>query len=99
MKRILTAFVSILVLAWMSFHVWVIYLLVRSEVIPALEAGSFDIQTNSRILNILWEGNELYWLIAAHAALVLILAVVVTLTARFAIRGARIKGVAHDRAG
>ena len=87
MKRFLASFLAILVLAWMAFHVWVISLLVESEVVPALEAGSFQIQTNSRILNILWEGNELYWLIAAHATLVLILAVVVTRTARFAIRG------------
>lgn len=87
MKRFLAAFLAILVLAWLTFHVWVISLLVESEVVPALEAGSFQIQTNSRILNILWEGNELYWLIAAHATLVLILAVVVTRTARFAIRG------------
>jgi hypothetical protein len=37
------------------------------------------------ILNRVWEGNELYWLLAAHATLVLILAVAFTLSARFAI--------------
>jgi hypothetical protein len=39
------------------------------------------------ILNRVWRGNELYWLLAAYTALVLILAVVFVLTARFAIRG------------
>jgi hypothetical protein len=73
----------------MSFHAWVIAILVESEVIPALAAGSFNIETNSMILNRVWEGNELYWLLAAHATLVLILAVVFMLSARFAVRGRR----------
>ena len=89
MKRVLAAFASIALLAWIAFHVWVIVHLVRSEVVPALAAGSFNIQTNSMILNRVWEGNELYWLLAAHATLVLILAVVFTRSARFAIRGRR----------
>ena len=87
MRRVLAALASIGSLAWLAFHVFVIVSLVRSEVMPALEAGSLDIQTNSTILNRVWEGNELYWLLAAHATLVLILAVVVTRSARFAIRG------------
>ena len=94
MKRVLAAFVSVGLLAWIAFHAMVIVSLVRGEVIPALEAGSFNIQTNSMILNRVWEGNELYWLLAAHATLVLILAVVFTLTARFAIRGGRYVKVA-----
>jgi len=88
-KRALAALLSVALIAWLFFHAWVIVHLVRSEVMPALDAGSFDIQTNSRILNILWEGNELYWLIAAHATLVLILAVAVTRLARYAMRGGR----------
>jgi hypothetical protein len=87
MKRLLAAFVSIAALAWGSFHVWVIVSLVQSEVMPALAAGSFNIQTNSMILNRVWEGNELYWLLALHAALVAILAVVVARSARYALRG------------
>jgi len=94
MKRVLAAVVSIVLLAWIAFHVMVIAHLVQSEVMPALAAGSFNIRTNSMILNRVWEGNELYWLLAAHATLVLILAVVFTRVARFAIRGARQPGVA-----
>ena len=57
----------------------VIVSLLQSEVIPALGAGSFNIQTSSLILNRVWEGNELYWLLAAHTTLVLVLAIVLTL--------------------
>ncbi|HET7607489.1 MAG TPA: hypothetical protein VFL84_02340 [Gammaproteobacteria bacterium] len=89
MKRALAGLAAIVALAWMTFHAFVIVLLVRSEVVPALAQGTFNIQTSSMILNRLWEGNELYWLIAAHAALVLILAVVAMRTARFAVRGTR----------
>jgi hypothetical protein len=86
MKRVLAAVASIALLAWMAFHIMVIASLARSEVMPALAAGSFNIQTSSRILNRVWEGNELYWLLAAHLTLVLMLAAGVTLSARFAIR-------------
>jgi len=89
MKRVLAAFSSIALLAWIAFHVMVIVSLVQSEVLPALASGSFDIQTNSMILNRVWEGNELYWLLAAHAALVLVSLVAFTLSARFSIGGGR----------
>ena len=89
MKRVIAAFASLGLLAWIAFHVMVIGLLVQSEVIPALAAGSFNIQTKTMILNRVWEGNELYWLLAAHATLVLILTVVCVRTTRFAIRGSR----------
>ena len=88
-KRFLAALASIVLLAWIAFHATVIVHLVQAEVIPALAAGSFNIQTNSMILNRVWEGNELYWLLAAHATLVLILAIGFALSARFAIRGKR----------
>lgn len=89
MSRVLAAFMSIGLLAWIAFHVMVIVSLVRSEVIPAVAAGSFNIQTSSMILNRVWEGNELYWLLAAHATLVLVLALVFARAARFAVRGRR----------
>ena len=92
MKRFLAALASIVLPAWIAFHASVIVHLVRAEVIPALAAGSFNIQTNSMILNRVWEGNELYWLLAAHTTLVLILAIGFALSARFAIRGKRLRG-------
>jgi hypothetical protein len=94
-KRVLAACASIALLAWMAFHATVIVSLVQSEVVPALAAGSFNIQTSSMILNRVWEGNELYWLLAGHAMLVLLLAVCLFRSAGFAIRGAdRQKAVA-----
>jgi hypothetical protein len=89
MTRVLAAFASIALLAWIAFHAMVIASLVHSEVLPALAAGSFNIQTNSMILNRVWEGNELYWLLAGHATLVLVLGVLFTRSTRFAIRGRR----------
>jgi hypothetical protein len=88
-KRVLAAVASIALLVWLAFHAWVIVHLVQSEVMPALADGSFNIQTNSMILNRVWKGNDLYWLLAAHATLVLVLAVAFTLSARFAISGRR----------
>jgi hypothetical protein len=87
MKRVLAALASIVSLASIVVFAMGIVSLVQSEVIPALVAGSFTIQTDSMILNRVWRGNELYWLLAAYTTLVLILAVVFVLTARFAIRG------------
>jgi hypothetical protein len=84
-KKVLAAIASIALLAWIAFHVMVIVHLVRIEVLPAFAAGSFNIQTNSMILNRVWRGNQLYLLLAAHAALVFILAVALTRSARLAI--------------
>lgn len=89
MTRVLALLASLALLAWFLFHAWVIMHLVRSEVMPALAAGSFSIQTNSTILNRVWEGNELYWLIGAHAILMAILGAAMTMSVRFAIRGRR----------
>jgi hypothetical protein len=89
MKKLLAALASIVSLALIVLFAMGIVSLVQSEVIPALAAGSFSVQTNSMILNRVWKGNELYWLLAAYTTLVLILAVVCVLTARFAIRGTR----------
>ena len=89
MKRVLAALTSIVSLALIVVFAMGIVSLVQSEVIPALAAGSFRIQTDSMILNRVWKGNELYWLLAAYTTLVLILAIVFVLTARFAIRGKR----------
>jgi succinate dehydrogenase hydrophobic anchor subunit len=89
MKRVLAALASIVSLALIVLFAIGVVSLVQSEVIPALAAGSFRIQTSSMILSRVWKGNELYWLLAAYTALVLILAVVFVLTARIAIRGKR----------
>ena len=89
MKKALAALASVFSLALIVLLGIGIVSLVQSEVIPALAAGNFRIQTSSMILNRVWKGNDLYWLLAAYTMLELILAVVCVRTARFAIRGTR----------
>ena len=52
----------------MSFAAIVAYLF-SIEILPALKNGSFNVETSSLILNILWEGNEIYALLAAYTLL------------------------------
>lgn len=51
------------------FFVVIIVYLVSSEVLPAVEQGSLNVESSTMILNILWEGNEIYVLLAAYALL------------------------------
>ncbi len=41
----------------------------RSEVLPTLQSGTLSIATSTMILNRVWDGNELYVLLSAYAAL------------------------------
>ena len=41
----------------------------RTEVWPALRKGSMSVETSSMILNVLWEGNEIYVLLVAYLLL------------------------------
>lgn len=91
MRRFLAVLASSIALAFVVFSSMIIVSLVQSEVLPAFSAGSFNIQTNSRILNRVWEGNQLYWLIAAHATIVLFMAVAFALSASFVLWGGRRK--------
>jgi hypothetical protein len=85
MIKVIAAAASVISLTASALLMIVIVYLVRSEVIPAVGAGSFDIETSSMILNRVWRGNELYGLLAAYVALALGLAVGGILTARNAI--------------
>ena len=89
MKRVLAALASLISLALIVVFTTGIVSLIQSEVMPALTAGSFKIDTDVMVLNRVWKGNELYWLLAAYTTLVLVLIVVCLRTARFAIRGQR----------
>ena len=86
LKRAFAALAALVSLAACAFFSMIIVLLVRSEVLPALSAGSFNIQTDARILNRVWEGNELYWLLAAYMAIAVGMGIVATLSARVAFR-------------
>lgn len=56
----------VLLSASVSLGTVVVYLF-SSEVLPAIKNGSFNVETSSMILNIVWEGNEIYVLLAAYA--------------------------------
>ena len=59
-QRILLGLLGLVLLAICTFFLAIIWYLVSVEVLLAIEQGSLSIQTNSMILNILWEGNEFY---------------------------------------
>ena len=67
MKRLLFGFAGIVLSLVCAFFVWVTGYVVSTEVMPAVRNGSLSVETDSMILNILWEGNEIYILIAAYA--------------------------------
>ena len=51
-----------------SFGYFAFYI-ARSEVLPAVRTGTLNVETSIRVLNILWEGNEIYVLLAAYLLL------------------------------
>jgi hypothetical protein len=65
-KRLFNGLMSILFVCASLFFVYIDFFLVASEVLPAVEQGSLNVETNSRILNHLWEGNEIYIVIGAY---------------------------------
>ena len=69
LKRISYGVASLVMLAASLFFVYIIGHLGRTIIWPALRAGSLDVATNARILNILWEGNEIYIVLCAYLLL------------------------------
>ena len=51
------------------FFIVIVAYLVSSEVLPAIENGSLNVESSTMILNVVWEGNEIYILLAAYALL------------------------------
>lgn len=69
MKRILYGLISMFLLAATAFFAYIVVYIASADVVPALAKGSFNVETNSRILNILWEGNEIYLILTAYILL------------------------------
>ncbi|MDJ0908401.1 MAG: hypothetical protein QNI99_04380 [Woeseiaceae bacterium] len=67
MKKLLYGISGIALLLVSVFFIWVINYLISSEVMPAVRNGSLNVETNTMILNIVWEGNEIYILLATYA--------------------------------
>jgi hypothetical protein len=59
----------------------------RTEIVPALAAGSLSIDTDSMILGRVWHGNELYVILAIYAVVFIGLVGLAVWLARRAIRG------------
>ena len=51
------------------FLVYVVFYIVRTDVLPALQSGTLSIETSTMILNRVWDGNELYLLLSAYVVL------------------------------
>jgi len=51
------------------FLVYIVAYLDSSEVSPALESGSLNVEISIMILNRVWEGNEIYRLLAIYILL------------------------------
>ena len=48
-----------------AFFLFIVAYLVSTEIMP-VRGGSLKVETNAMILNVLWEGNEIYILLSAY---------------------------------
>lgn len=60
---------GILLFSLSLFLLFIVAYLVSTEVVPAMEHDSLSVKSNVMILNILWEGNEIYILLTAYTLL------------------------------
>ena len=66
MTRLLPALLGAALLSVSVFFAWVSSYVVSTEVMPAIRDGSFNVETSTMILNIVWEGNQIYLLLSAY---------------------------------
>jgi len=69
LKKLLNGFVGIVLFSTSIFFVAIVVYLISSEVSPAIKKGSLNVETSTMILNRVWEGNEIYVLLAAYILL------------------------------
>lgn len=69
MKKLLNGIVGIVLFSASVFLVAIVAYLVSSEVSPTIRKGSFNVETSTMILNRVWEGNEIYVLLAMYILL------------------------------
>lgn len=69
MKRLAYGIVGICLTCLSAFFVAVSAYVVSTDLLPAVEAGSLNVRGSTMILNILWEGNEIYVVLAAYCLL------------------------------
>jgi hypothetical protein len=69
LKKLLNGFVGIALFSISVFFVAIVVHLISSEVSPAFKTGSLNVESSTMILNHVWEGNEIYVLLAAYILL------------------------------
>ncbi len=69
MSRVLSAIASIPLFLISIFFVYIIAYIIGAEIVPAVRRGTLSVDTNTMILDRIWEGNEIYLLLAAYAVL------------------------------
>jgi ABC-type Na+ efflux pump permease subunit len=69
LKKLAYGTVGIVVLSLCAYFGYFAFYIARSDVFPAVRSGSLNVETSSLVLNILWEGNEIYMLLAAYLLL------------------------------
>ena len=86
LSRILNGIAALMLFSVSIFLVVVIAYLVSTEVMPVIDDGTLTVSSDTRVLNILWEGNEIYVLLSGYALLAAGFAYVGTRALRKAIR-------------
>lgn len=69
MKKALRILAGVTLLALSLFFVAIVAYLGSSEIMPAIRKGTLNVETSTMILNRTWEGNEIYWVLAAYLTL------------------------------
>lgn len=68
-RKLLVGAAGLALLLLCAFFASITLYVARSEVWPAIGNGTLNVETETMILNIVWEGNEIYVLLAAYALL------------------------------
>ena len=66
LKKFAYGVVGIALACVSAFFGSVVLYIARSEVWPAIQKGTLDVETSSMVLNVLWEGNEIYLLLLGY---------------------------------
>ena len=69
LKKLAHGLAGILLFSLSLFFLFIVAYLVSTEVVPAMEHDSFSVKSNVMILNILWEGNEIYIVLTTYTLL------------------------------
>ena len=69
LNKLFNVIVGLALFSVSIFFVVIVAYLVSTEIMPAIEDGSMTIESSVRVLNILWEGNEIYLLLSAYVLL------------------------------